>query len=273
VTANVYQRDSVQIETITPDQAHEYLGFNTHNRNFRPRLVSAYAADMRNGDWRWNGESIKFDRNGVMIDGQHRCAASVEANASFQTLVIRGLSPESQDTIDTGATRKFSDVLKLRGETSYVTLATTIRAIAQWESGSRTFSSGGSATNAQLLVTLEKHGWVRDGLTVINHVSHTAGLASRVGGLAWWLFTQIDAEDADEFFRRLSSDEDHRATEPIYELRRAINNSFSVRGERSVRYLLAITIKAWNKYRDGEMVGLLRFRPGGAKPEPFPEPK
>ena len=51
-----------------------------------------------------------------------------------------------------------------------------------------------------------------------------------------------------------------------------VANSKNVRGERSQTYLLAITLKAWNAYRQGETVGLYRWRPGGAKPEAFPEP-
>ena len=47
----------------------------------------------------------------------------------------------------------------------------------------------------------------------------------------------------------------------------------TVRGQRSETYLTAILIKAWNAYRSGEEVGVLRFRPGGAHPEKFPEPE
>lgn len=30
--------------------------------------------------------------------------------------------------------------------------------------------------------------------------------------------------------------------------------------------------KAWNAYRNGDTVSIYRWRPGGAKPEQFPEP-
>ena len=55
-------KDSTQVElvTVTPDMAHDWLGFNTHNRPIRSRTIAAYAADMTAGSWQWNGESIKF---------------------------------------------------------------------------------------------------------------------------------------------------------------------------------------------------------------------
>lgn len=34
---------------------------------------------------------------------------------------------------------------------------------------------------------------------------------------------------------------------------------------------MGVMIKAWNAYREGRSVGLIRFKSGGAKPEAFPE--
>jgi hypothetical protein len=36
---------------------------------------------------------------------------------------------------------------------------------------------------------------------------------------------------------------------------------------------MVVFIKAWNAYRSGETIELLRWSPGGAKPERFPEPR
>ena len=265
--------NNIQVESITPEIAREYLGFNTHNRNLRSRVVAGYAADMIAGDWLWNGESLKFAVDGTLLDGQHRLAAIAEAGVTVKMLVIRGLPAGAQDTVDGGAKRKFSDVLNLRGEKNYISLATTVRGICAWESGERNARGALMTTNSQLLATLEKHPWVREGMATVQRVSTLSGLPVRVGGLAWWLFVQLDSDDANYFFDRLASDQAHQSGQPIYELRKAISASFSVRGERSANYLLAITIKAWNKYRDGEKVGQLRFRMGGASPESFPEPK
>lgn len=264
----------VSVELITPDVAHEMLGRNTHNRNPRKATVSAYARDMLNGDWRWNGESIKFASDGTLLDGQHRLMAVIESGVSVQTLVIRGLPNEVQETVDGGAKRTFSDVLRLRGETNCTVLAATVRSVSTWKNGYRSMKGSGKHTNAQLLSTLEEIPWLRDGMTQISRVQASVHLPASVGGLCWWLFMSIDAEDANFFFEALSSGENMAAGDPIYELRRVLSSSQdAIRGERNLTWLLAVVIKAWNKYRDGEKVAQLKFRPGGANPERMPEPR
>jgi len=263
---------SVRVETITPDMAREYLAANTHNRPVRHRVVAAYARDIAASKWEWNGESIKFDRNGVLSDGQHRLLAIVEADTPLKMLVIRGLDPLAQETMDGGAKRTFSDVLKLRGEESYTQLAAGVRLIASWESGDIR-KSNIQFTNTELVETLERHGWIRNGLTTAKRLQSHAGLPSSIGVLLYWLFTQVDTEDAEFFFARIASSEGHAAGDPAFELRKALLANDDAKSSASRTYLTAISVKAWNKYRAGETVGLLRFRMGGARPEPFPEPK
>lgn len=265
---------NVTVERITPEKAREYLGFNTHNRSLRPRVVTAYAADMAAGDWLWNGEGIKFAADGTLLDGQHRLAAIVQADVPIRMLVIRDLPDSTQETMDGGVKRKFADVLKLRGETDCVALAATLRAIASYGDGSNGIGdTGRSFTNAQMLQTLERYPWVREGMPVVRRAQAHAAMPSSVSGLSWFLFVQIDTEDCEHFFNRLCSDENHHQGEPIYALRRLLLSSVDgVRGDRNKRFLTAVTIKSWNKYRDGEPLEQLKFRVGGAKPETFPAP-
>lgn len=263
---------SVERIDVTPEIAHEWLGYNTHNRRLRQRVVEAYARDMTAGHWRWNGESVKFAADGTLLDGQHRLAAVVKADVTVPMLVIRGLPAETQDTVDGGAKRKFADVLQLRGETSSSILAAVVRRVTLWESGLRRGGGNFAPTNAQLLQTLEKHPQLREIATFGAHVAHGCAAPGSLCGFGFWLFSQIDQEDATFFFERLRDGQNLARGNPIYELRKAIEASRSVRGQRSDTYLTAIMIKAWNAYRAGEQIAVLRFRPGGAKPEQFPVP-
>ena len=263
----------VQLVEITPEMAHDWLGFNTHNRPLRGRTVAAYAADMKNGDWQWNGESVKFAADGVLLDGQHRLAAVAEAGVTVSMLVVRGLPGHTQDTVDGGVKRKFSDVLSLRGEKSAMGLAAVIRRVAVWESvGTVAGRSNLAPTNAQMLQVLEKYPWLRE---LNNSASLTAAkcdLPASIICFCMWLFTSCP--DADEditfFFQRLADFQGLEKGDAIYELRKTLESSRSVRGERSEVFLTAITIKAWNSFRAGKPVGLLSFKSGGARPEKFP---
>ena len=95
--------------------------------------------------------------------------------------------------------------------------------------------------------------------------------------LAVKVLTEIDAEDAEYFFDRLASGEGLYRCDPIFELRNALQEEMQQAGGktrtgRNNTWKLAIIIKAWNKYRNGETVKLLSYRPGGANRERFPEP-
>ena len=65
-----------------------------------------YAADMKAGRWQLNGEAIKFDKNGHLLNGQHRLHAVVRADTTIQMLVISGLDPETRTTMDSGLVAK-----------------------------------------------------------------------------------------------------------------------------------------------------------------------
>lgn len=265
---------NVELVTITPELAHDWLGFNTHNRPLRGRTIAAYTADMAAGDWQWNGESIKFAADGTLLDGQHRLAAIVEAKTDVPMLVIRGLPNETQDTVDGGVKRKFSDVLQLRGETAYSTLAAVIRRVSVWETVRRMVGGSFVPTNAQMLQTLARYPYLREQTRSAEQVARKCELPASIIGFCMWLFGQLpDAEeDVDFFFARLADFQGLAKGDAIYELRNALESSRSVRGERSETFLTAITIKAWNAYRSNKPVGLLKFKVGGARPEKFPEP-
>lgn len=270
----------VETLDVTPELAHEWLGWNTHNRNLRRRTVDAYAADMTNGDWLWNGESIKFADDGTLLDGQHRLAAVVQSGVTVGMLVVRGLPSDAQDTVDSGIIRKFADVLHLRGEKNAPLLAAVIRKVAYWETGHRRVSAAWKPTVPQMLQILDKQPDLRDITAYAQMIATRVNLPASVIGLCIWAFSRVETEERDQlsgdvsfFFERLRDGQNIAKGDPIYELRKAVANSVTNRGQRGVVYLTAILIKAWNAYRDGAKVGVLAYRPGGSRPEQFPEPR
>lgn len=104
-----------KVEMITPEEAATLLGRNVRNRNVRIRVVNKYARDLMAGKFVLNGESVKVDENGRLLDGQHRCLACVETGLPFESVVVRGLPPEVQMTIDQGTKRTVSDQLNMQG--------------------------------------------------------------------------------------------------------------------------------------------------------------
>lgn len=272
----------IEIVDVNPALAREWMRRNKLNRNIRDRRVQQYAADMATGDWRWTGESIKFDHNGNLIDGQHRLSAVIKANVAVKMLVIRGLEAQAQEELDQGVPRQFHDVLSLRGEKQTATLSAVIRKIGAWDHGT-TSALDKTANNPtsvpQMLRILEAHPELRQIATTAHDVAPSCGLPASLVGLLMWVFGRIDAEDSAFFFARLADGQRMEKGDPIYELRRALADLKQPgrKTEAKGSYLTAITIKAWNAFREGRSatnrpVGLYRFKPGGAKPEQFPVP-
>lgn len=126
------------IETITPQDAERILkesekafsesegGFKQRNR--RKDTVTAYAEDMAAGRWKENGETIKFDSEGRLIDGQHRLAAVVRANTPIQFFVVRGLDNSVMDTIDYGVKRSIENALQFQCKSYESGAAAAVRA-------------------------------------------------------------------------------------------------------------------------------------------------
>jgi len=105
-----------QWQLVTPKQAEAWLNkTNKKNRKLSKALYSFYANDMRYGRWRLNGAPIQFNKNNMLIDGQHRLQAIVEANVPQWFLVLSGMPESTQMVIDNGKLRTVDDVLGIMG--------------------------------------------------------------------------------------------------------------------------------------------------------------
>jgi len=104
-------------ETITPQQAKTYLATRTGpQRPVMRTSVREYRDAMETGKFRGdNGETIKFDWNGELADGQHRLTAQVEADVTVSYLVVRGIDPAVFDTIDRGRSRSPANLIAIAG--------------------------------------------------------------------------------------------------------------------------------------------------------------
>lgn len=102
-------------ELATPEMAQALLATNPHNRKLSRSLVVQYTQLMQRGEWRFNGDAIRLDSNGALLDGQHRLSAIVESGISQRCIIIRGLDADSFKTIDAGKKRSTGDMLSIAG--------------------------------------------------------------------------------------------------------------------------------------------------------------
>jgi hypothetical protein len=276
------------------------LGNNTHNRKLRPGRTNLYAVDMLKGHWLTTGETVKFSKTGVLLDGQHRLAAIVQAatagaveqaegsngpeqvrlpanpKIAIPMVIIRGLDDAAQEAMDTGAARGLNDILELnRQEKNASTLATAIRVIYSWTVGNRrSMGKQATATNTTLLAFFDQNAdEFRDLVTRVNtrYQRNTHLLSPRMLCLTHWVFEERDAEEAEFFFDRLYDGQNLVKGDPIYELRETLVKLSKSRDDKPFAWVLALVIKAWNAYRSGERLTILSYKMGGRHPENYPE--
>ena len=98
---------------ITPEDASKMLEANCANRYVSTTVVNKYARDMQNGDWQPDTSAISFNRDGVLIDGQHRLLAIIK----YGLPVMMNIHYDCEATVfDIGKNRTFSDVCTLQGK-------------------------------------------------------------------------------------------------------------------------------------------------------------
>lgn len=94
-----------KVVLITPELAQRILGNNPYNRNISKQTVKRYADLMRQGKWHENGESISIDKDGNLVNGQHRLAACIESGCSFTAVIVYGVAKDDSFIFDAGMNR------------------------------------------------------------------------------------------------------------------------------------------------------------------------
>lgn len=264
----------VRFEDIGPSEAEAILAHNTRNRPKKTGKIDQYARDMAAGKWGTNGESIKIAFDKTLLDGQNRLHAVIASDTTQRLLVVRNLPLAAQDTVDGGAKRSYGDVLAIRGIPRYNIVAAITRRVAFWEMGVRT------RTNATIpLSTATLDGYLDSNPDIHLAAEATSSVRPRLGvspailGFCYLLFNRIDAEDCRFFFERFADGGELATDHPIAALRKTLIGQITSRSKLSEVVLMAYTIKSWNAYREGRTISHLRYQPGGARPEVFPEPK
>jgi len=227
---------------------------------------------IKRGEWKMNGDSIKFDKSGVLIDGQHRLFAVVFSQVAVSMLVVRGLEREAQETIDIGAKRSLGDALKLRGEKNSTCLAAIIAYHWRMETGNVRVV-GVRPTIAQAIAHLEANPALRDAMDNTQGLRKRFRLSPAMTAAVWYELSSINAEDAQDFLDRLNTGTGLEENSPIHRLRSWMERQLTsgVGSRASVVITHAMIYKAWNYYRKGQEVEHLTWRPTGRNAEPFPE--
>lgn len=249
---------NVTKESITPKKAIEWLKRNIHNRPLSDAHVNRLASAMQSGVWRMNGDTIRFNGNGDLIDGQHRLRACVQSNCTFESYVVRGLDHAAFDTIDQGKRRSTGDVLARRGEKHYNCLAAAVRIVHVIHTRGAVDKKT-SIRADEIVECLDRNPGVRECCDIVNQGSRSPIIPHSSSAALLFLFRQKDGTLADTFWQRVLGGEGLTSGMPEYRLReRLIDNKTSAAKLQPI-CILALAIKAWNAARNGKSLKCLKW--------------
>lgn len=259
----------VEIMAVTPELAAKWLKQNTHNRTLRKRAVTDYARDMAAGQWRLNGEAIKFAVDGTLLDGQHRLLAVIEADTAIPLMVVTGLANETQETMDAGRKRTTADAFSLRGETHATVLAAVLRRVWAWDQGDYKFGNNYMPTTAECAALLKDRPEIYRSVEIATRTHQVFRyLPQSVVGTAHHVLSRIDVDEAVWFFCRVADGADLSANHPVLTLRnRVMTDRADNRKVPDYRYM-AYLIRAWNAVRSDRPLARIQQAPDAPMPMP-----
>src|ERR1043166_6484899 len=69
--------EGAMIVNLTPEMSQLLLNNNPTNRKIRPSNIKKIASELISGRWKFNGQTIGVDKNGALLNGQHRSTAII----------------------------------------------------------------------------------------------------------------------------------------------------------------------------------------------------
>ena len=267
-----------KVINITPAVAARWLKKNGLNRKQSNPHIKRLADKMASGNWITNGQTISFDIDGNLIDGQHRLAAIVESGATIEHAVAFDVSdPNAFKTYDGDVLKRGAyQVAEMMGAKNTITLTSVARVVHAYESASsseafgQAIGSRNQINNEQLAeyaMTIEPE--------FIEANEAIGGFAKKTGNRSLFLalvllFNRIDPQATLQFCRKLKSGVFESESDPCLMLRDRLLTEHKLKGVKWKRTMVAVTIKAFNYHCEGKPLTNLRWRVEGDNPERFP---
>lgn len=265
--------------SITPLMAQEWLEHSQfENRHVRQYNVDKIAADIRAGRWIYDGNPIRFDIEGNLIDGQHRLWAVIMAKKEVISSVVRGINHDAVDVIDTGNSRSTGDILHFNGYKNTVALAGVVRLnigymdcmgdMLKWSKA----NSRRKLSNQQIIDHIERHKGMAEATSLaLSYKMCKKMMGQVVLSFSYFVLSQIDDLECDNFFVMFERGTNLQDGSPIIALRNAFTlrdfNHLGRSGDQTHIYKIALIFKAWKAYKQKKPVQRLTYSLDEAFPE------
>lgn len=266
----VVKRIITTVVEVNPETAELLLAMRpAYQRPLRPSRVKSFASLIREGRFLTTHQGIAFDREGHLIDGQHRLKAVVETGVTIETNASFGLPHDTFRAMDRGAARSVADDLQADGLFTNAkeagTFSAAARLLAMIDDGKRVTSSatGSTWTLDQAMDIFDRHAELPLAVRLAQMLPKCMPKAAFAA--LWALFAEKDRKAADAFASGMISGEGMSAGNPILCLREWCIASRVGGSKRAADEFVFRAIHAWNNARRGRDVAKL-IGPRGENP-------
>lgn len=254
-------RHDIQADVVrvTPAMAQEFLKANTSNRPLRKDYVAELASTMRRGEWSLNGETIKFAKNGRLLDGQHRLSAIIESRVPIDIMVVRNVDDGAFATIDMNRKRTAADALAIAGYPNEKLVAASVRLILLLSD---------NKPNARVVYS---HTQIKEWcdayfeelsrfIPLGRMVAKSNMCESSIVVALCYFFNQKDPSATNTFFSRVADGVGLRNGSPIAALRSRLTTNATSPAKLPRVDVVALIIKSWNAYREDRDIDVIAWR-------------
>lgn len=265
------------IETIDPEIAKEMLKGNFDNRAASKRHVDFLSAQMKSGKWKFGGDPIRIAASGRILDGQHRLQAIIQANYTDEFLVIREMDETVFDVLDTGKPRGAADVLEIKKIPQSSKIATLVSKILLYDRDIFFFKGRGSGIGAKKVSNSEILKYAESNLDRLHYLVKEGSrrylvfkpITSAMFSFLQYLFDQLSEEDSAIFLDKLAHGTGLEVGSPILLLRNRFIEEAAAKTTLPERWKLALAIRAWNHFRQGNTLKVLQHATSSEFPKPI----
>jgi hypothetical protein len=269
-TRKAYALVFAQVEVIDAERAAELLRHNAGNRHLKRALIARLRRALEEGRFLMNGESIVIDRDGRLLDGQHRLQAVVDTGLTIEALLVYNVDQATFPTLDSGSARTAGDVLGIAGTQNAHRISAAVRWIQAYRAGV-TAPANVRIDADQVLSFVE--GLNDSEVERMQLATLAAGRVARLvaGSIATalsFLFAEKDEALALTFFDDLHSGVGLAPGDPVLVLRDQLARNSAAKNRLAPKEIFARCIRAWNARRAGDEVthlkGLVAGKDGAA---------
>lgn len=248
---------------LTPEIAIMWRERYAPNRPLSRQAVKSLSADMNAGEWKFNGETLKFNTNLELFDGQHRVEAVIESGCSMWTWVVFNVAEPGD--VDGGRPRKASDVLACeylqKNAKAKAAVAKLILRYRNTDRGSRLISdSNPCGRRAEVVRTVIADDMIAVSVSVVGSAGWTGWVPPAAMAFVHYMGCKTSPKLANMFVEQCRTGENLPPGSPPLVLRETLMRR-SRKGQRAERRDVAATlaVKAWLAYEGGASIKSLRY--------------